>query len=84
LDEKYLIWLEHGEKRIEQLLGVCDKRGIEVRFVESPPELERGGRRRAGTGAISAARERRAQSVSGSLSMLVGGTNVRRYTSALI
>ena len=84
LDEKYLIWLELGEQRIEKLLQACEKRGIEVRFVESPPEMERGGRRRAGTGVISAARERRAQSVSGNLSIMVGGANVRRYTSALI
>ncbi|GAA5994454.1 hypothetical protein JCM5350_007040 [Sporobolomyces pararoseus] len=84
LDEKYLIWLETGEKRVEELLKHCEKKGIDVRFVESPPELERGGRRRTGTTAITAARERRAQSVSGSLSLLTGGANIRRYTSALV
>lgn len=84
LDEKYLIWLESGEKRVEELLETCEKKGVEVKFVESPPEMERGGRRRAGTTAITAARERRAQSVSGPLSGLTGGLNMRRYTSALV
>jgi hypothetical protein len=84
LDEKYLIWLEAGEKRVGEVLEICEKKGIEVKFVESPPEMERGGRRRTGTTAITAARERRAQSVSGSLSMLTGGANIRRYTSALV
>ncbi|GAA5895719.1 uncharacterized protein JCM6883_001599 [Sporobolomyces salmoneus] len=75
LDEKYLIWLETGEKRVGELLEICEKRGIEMKFVESPPELERGGRRRTGTTAIMLARERRTQSL--------GERDIRRSISTL-
>ncbi|GAA5926858.1 uncharacterized protein JCM15063_000388 [Sporobolomyces koalae] len=82
LDEKYLIWLESGEHRVEELLKLCATRQIRTRFEESPTELERGGRTRTGSSVIRLARERRAQSVSGSISAWTNAPTIRRYMSA--
>ncbi|GAA5928196.1 hypothetical protein JCM1841_003819 [Sporobolomyces salmonicolor] len=72
LDEKYLVWLEHGEERVEEVMYLCEKNEIEVRFEQTPVGMEIGRRRRANTG----------ETRSSMSNVLTGGSRVRRYTSA--